>query len=246
MSTALVDPHVRPSGIFAQCSTVRYGLSCAAARTVAASSTNRDRAAGFIPRPPIAMISAEDSTVLSCRASGPGASPPQLFLREPRRAPGLRIGRPDGGGACRLKRQHNRQEDPMPVSRRGFLRGSPATSVRRVHRGARPRGALRWTEAQAQRRARACAPAAGRRRDPHQQQREPARSRQGGARRDRRQVSRGGPLSVQQHAERRRRWSRPSPAKFKRQARERRARRRVAGDPEERRARVHVAGARRS
>ena len=53
--------------------------------------------------------------------------------------------------------------------------------------------------------------AARRRRDPHQQQRESARPRQGRARRDPRQVPRGGTLSVQQHAGRRATWSRPSP-----------------------------------
>ena len=36
-STALVAPHVRPSGIFAQPSTVRYGLACALAGCASAA-----------------------------------------------------------------------------------------------------------------------------------------------------------------------------------------------------------------
>ncbi len=93
----------------------------------------------------------------------------------------------------RRKQQHNGQEDPMPVSRRGFLRripghAGPALSSRRAasRRTSRSRRRART--------ARARCPA-GRRRDPHQQQREPARARQGGARRDPRQVPRSRTLS---------------------------------------------------
>ena len=104
----------------------------------------------------------------------------------------------------------------MPVSRRGFLRlvgtadRSPLRGlpVRTRARGASRRGADTGA-------ARPSCAAAGRRRDPHQQQRESARARQGRARRDSRQVPRGGPLSVQQHAGRQRELVETIAAKYK-------------------------------
>ena len=132
----------------------------------------------------------------------------------------------------------------MSVSRRGFLQGLGVGRTSHASAFIAARGHEEYVaEAMQQGRQAACSASAS----PawsgshsHQQQRKPARSRQGRDRRDPRQVPRGQPLSVQQHAARRGPRD-PHRQAEHRQARERRARRRLAGAAEERGARVHVA-----